>query len=121
MLSGPGKGRGSILHCWGVLAVPPRLQGEQVCVTAVEAHQLLVAALLEYAPAVEHGDLVGYAYRGETVRNQHRDALARELAEMLEHFGFRPRVHLCRRFVQHQNVRPRAHEGTRQRDLLPLP
>src|SRR5205807_9761395 len=112
-------------RCWGAyrggLAVPLRLQGEQACVTAVEAHQLLVAALLDDAPAVEHGDLVGYAHRGETVGNQNRDALARELAEMLEHFGFRLRVHRCRRLVQHENVRPRAHEGARQRDLLPLP
>jgi hypothetical protein len=79
-----------------------------------------VAAALDDAPAIEHHDLVRHAHRGEAVRDENRDAIAGELAEMLEHLGLRLCVHRGRRLIEHEDIGPGAHESARQRDLLPL-
>src|SRR5437879_529905 len=102
------------------LAIPARLQREQLCVAAVQLHQLLVAAALDDAAAGEDRDLIGHAHRGEAVRDEDGDALARELAEVLEHLGLRLRIHGGGRLIEHEDIRAGAHEGARQGDLLPL-
>src|SRR6185437_9642315 len=101
-------------------AIAARLECEEARVDAVEAHQLLVAAALPDAAAIEDHYLIGHAHRRKAVRDQDGDALARELAEMLEDLGLRLRVDRRGGLVQHQHVRTRAHEGARQRHLLPL-
>ena len=40
---------------------------------------------------------------------------------MLEHLRFGGGVHRGSRFVEHQNICLRSHEGSGQGDLLPLP
>src|SRR5207237_6303675 len=87
---------------------------------AVQLHQLLVAAVLDDAAAGEDRDLIGHAHRGEAVRDEDGDALARELAEVLEHLGLRLRIHGGGRLIEHEDIRAGAHEGARQGDLLPL-
>src|SRR6184192_3527934 len=103
----------------GALAIPARLQREQLRVAAVQLH-LLVAAVLDDAAAGEDRDLIGHAHRGEAVRDEDGDALARELAEVLEHLGLRLRIHGGGRLIEHEDIRAGAHEGARQGDLLPL-
>ena len=80
-----------------------------------------MGAALDDAAAFEHDDLVGHAHGREAVRDQDRDPVARELAEVLEHLGLGARVHRRGRLVEHQDVGIGAHERARQRDLLPLP
>src|SRR5262249_40217511 len=86
----------------------------------VEPHQLFMAATLDDAATIEHRDLIRHAHRREAVRDENGDALARELAEVLEHLGLRLRIHRRGWLIEHQDIRTGAHEGTRQRDLLPL-
>ena len=57
----------------------------------------------------------------ESVRNQNRDLILTRTAEVIEYGGFRCRVHGGSRFIEYQDIGIRAHEGSRQRDLLPLP
>src|SRR5580658_10153627 len=83
-------------------------------------HQLLVAALLYDASAIQHHDLVSHAHRREAMRNQDRDALARQRTEVLEDFRLGPCVHRGRGLIEHEDVSLGAHESTRQRDFLPL-
>src|SRR5262249_20787794 len=52
--------------------------------------------------------------------DENGDAIAGELAEMLEYLGLRLCVHSGGRLIQHEDIGPGAHEGPRQRDLLPL-
>ena len=72
-------------------------------------------------PLLSTDDLIGHAHRGEAVRDQDGDAFAGELAEVLENLRLRLRIHGRGRFIEHQDVGAAAHEGARQRDLLPLP
>src|SRR5262245_30745146 len=90
-------------------------------IAAVQPHELLVTSQLDDATTIEHGDLIGHTYRRETMRDENGDAIPCELPEVLEHFRLRLRIHRGRRFVEHENIGTRAHECTRQRDLLPLP
>src|ERR1700691_203439 len=83
-------------------------------------HELLVAALLDDAAAIEHRDLIGHAYRGKTVRYQNGDAIARQRTKMFENLRLGTRVHGRGRLIEHQNIRVSSHERARQRDLLPL-
>ena len=80
-----------------------------------------MAAALDDAAVIEHGDLIRHAHGGEAVGDENRDAIACELAEMLEHFGLGLRIHGSGGLIEHQHVGARAHEGARQRNLLPLP
>src|SRR5665647_3134873 len=61
-----------------------RLAAEQPGVVAVPRHQLVVAALLDHPPAVDHHDPVGPAHRGEPVRDEERGHPASELDEPVE-------------------------------------
>src|SRR5215831_21389915 len=101
-------------------SIAPRLQREQVRIAPVEPHELLVTAALDDATTIEHCDLVRHAHRGEAVRDENGDAIAGELPEMLEYLGLRLCVHGGRGLIEHQDIGPGTHEGTRQRDLLPL-
>src|SRR3546814_1353658 len=83
--------------------------------------QLVVGAVLDDAAVLDDDDLVGHAHGREAVRDQDRDAVLRQPAEVLEDRRFGGRVHRRGRFIQHQDVRARTHEGARQGDLLPLP
>src|SRR6202050_821542 len=55
------------------------------------------------------------------MRDEDRDAIARQLPEMLEYFRLGLRIHGSGRLIEHEDVGTAAHEGARQRDLLPLP
>ncbi len=69
-------------------AISAGLQRKEMRVAPVELHQLFVAAHLDDAAAVEHGDLIRHAHRREAMRDQDGDAVSRELAEALEDVGF---------------------------------
>ena len=97
--------------CRAPLAITPRLQREQAGIGAALLHQLLVAALLDDAPAVQHDDVIGHPHRRETVGDQDGDPVARQPPEVLEDLGLGPRIHRRGRFVEHQHVRLAAHEG----------
>src|ERR1700689_1187078 len=83
-------------------------------------HELLVAALFDDPAAIEHGDLIGHAYRGKAVRYQDGDAIARQRAEMFEYLRLGARIHGRGRLIEYQNICVSSHERARQRDLLPL-
>src|SRR5271156_4086409 len=80
-----------------------------------------MAAALDDTASLEHQYLGGHAHRRESMRNDDGDAVAREFAEVLEHFRLGARVDGGRGFVEHQDVRLVAHEGAGQGDFLPLP
>jgi murein L,D-transpeptidase YcbB/YkuD len=101
-------------------AIAARLQREKARVVAVERQQLGMAAALHDPAALEDDDLIRHAHGRKAVRDQDRDALARETAEVLEHLRFRLRIHRSGRLVEHEDVGTRTHERPRQRDLLPL-
>ena len=79
-----------------------------------------MAAVLDDAAFLQHHDLIRHAHRGEAVRDDDGDAVARQFPKMLEHLGFRGGIDGGGGLVEHQNVRFAAHEGARQGDLLPL-
>src|SRR5579883_1102056 len=98
-----------------------RLQGEKLRVATVGRHQRLVTAALDDAAFLEHQNLVGHAHGREAVRDHDGDALAGELAKMLEHLRLGRRIDRRGRLVEHQDVGLAPHEGAREGDLLPLP
>src|ERR1700735_3771211 len=102
------------------LAITLRLQREQVCIVAILSHQLLMAAMLDDAAVLDDDDLVSHAHGGESVRNEDCDTVAGQIAKMLEDIRLRFSIHRRCGLIQHQDVCLRTHEGTRQRDLLPL-
>src|SRR5271156_758296 len=67
--------------------IPARLQREKLCIAAVLGGQRIMAAALDDAPLVQHQDLIGHAHRREAMRDDDGDAVAGELAEVLEHLG----------------------------------
>ena len=73
------------------------------------------------AAALEHEDAVGHAHRREAVRDEDRRAPLGELAEALEDGVLGLGVERGGGLVEHEDVRLLAHEGARERDLLPLP
>src|ERR1700723_1934892 len=79
-----------------------------------------MAAAFDDTAFLEHQYLVRHAYRREPMRNDYGDAIARQLAKMLEHFRFSPRVDGRGRLIEDQDVRLVAHEGAGQGDFLPL-
>src|ERR1700722_10661057 len=87
---------------------------------STQSHELLMAALFDDAATIEYCYLVGHAHGREAVRYQYGDAIARQRAKMFEDLRLRARIHRRGRLVEHQDVRISAHEGARQRDLLPL-
>src|SRR3984957_15399578 len=79
-----------------------------------------MAAAFDDTAFLEYQYLVRHAYRREPMRNDDGDAIARQLAKMLEHFRFSPRVDGRGRLIEDQDVRLVAHEGAGQGDVLPL-
>ena len=79
----------------------------------------MIAALQDLA-LVDNNNLGGGPHRRKSMRYQYRHLVAASRAEMFEHFRLRRGVHGGCRFVEHQDIGITAHEGTRQRDFLPL-
>src|SRR5882757_8750247 len=70
---------------------------------------------------IEHGYPVSHPDRREAVRDEYGDPVPGQLPEMLEHLSLSLGVHGRGRLVQYQHIGTSAHEGARQRNLLPLP
>ena len=99
--------------------VGARLHFVHARVLAVEGHELVVRAALDDAPFVDDVDAVGVAHRREAVADEDHGTTPRQLADVLEDAPLRHRVEGAGRLVEHEHVGV-AHEGARQRHLLPL-
>src|SRR5688572_52508 len=104
----------------GRSAIGAGLEIEQVGVAALPRHELLVRAVLDDAAFVEDDDLIGVPHRREAMRDQDRDAVMRQRAEVLEDLRLGLGIHRGRRLVEHEDLGTRAHERACERDALPL-
>src|SRR5215471_20240290 len=89
-------------------------------VTTAALEQLAVAAQLLDCAVVQHGDPVCHSHRGKSVRDDNRRAVGGQSLESLEELVFRLRVDARGGLVENQYLRI-PHEGSADRDLLPLP
>src|SRR5206468_7887771 len=99
-----------------------RLQIEHRPIATALFDQLVVRSELDDPAVLEHADAIGVAYRGKTVRDEDRRAMARRGEDPVEDFRFAPHVELRGRFVEQDHAGPKLHgaQRARERDALPL-
>jgi hypothetical protein len=91
----------------------------QARVQAALGDQLLVAALLDQATALQNQDAIGRAHRAEAVGDHQRGAAAQELGQRARQLRLGIAVDAGRSLVQNQDRRVAIH-GSREGDQLPL-
>src|ERR1700682_5439687 len=87
------------------LAVPRRLQLEELRITPALGEQFFVGSHRFHAPVAEDYDAVGHAHAREAVGNKDRGLARGELLEALEDLELGARVERGRGLVQDQHLR----------------
>src|SRR5208283_3856050 len=81
-----------------------KLRGVEMGVEAAQGQKLVVPALFDHAPLLEHDDEIGLLYGGEAMGDHERRAARGQLLQCILNQRFRLAVHTGRRLVQQENL-----------------
>src|SRR5437867_3595034 len=101
------------------LAIPCRLEREQLGIEPAPRHELLMRPLVDNLPALQHEDPLRHPHGREAVRDEHRHPPLGELGEPQEHLVLGAGIERRGGLVQDQHLGV-THVRARQRHFLPL-